>query len=250
MKKTIAALFCLCLLLTGCVMTGPETTVPPVALSLTLQPITQRTTDDSGAEIFTLTYPKAIVTHPDSKVSQKISDDLDSLVARWTDGAAALEETAQQTWDDSVDQIPWYMSVEGTVTRMDDAVISLLFTYSEYSGGNHPIENTFSVNYNAKTGEVLKLSDILRKECPEYALVAQINRALAPSASELFDDYEAIVGNRFLEGRADNWYFSEKGLCFHFPPYDIGPYASGTIIAEMTYPQLRKILLDTYIRTE
>ena len=40
------------------------------------------------------------------------------------------------------------------------------------------------------------------------------------------------------------------GLCFHFAPYIIAPYASGTIIAEIPYDLLESVLKEQYLPSE
>jgi hypothetical protein len=39
-------------------------------------------------------------------------------------------------------------------------------------------------------------------------------------------------------------------LCFHFAPYDIAPYSSGTIIAELPYSTLTGVIVEKYIPSE
>ena len=41
-----------------------------------------------------------------------------------------------------------------------------------------------------------------------------------------------------------------SGLCFYFPPYEIAPYTSGVVVAEIPYEKLTGILKDDYFPAE
>jgi hypothetical protein len=47
-----------------------------------------------------------------------------------------------------------------------------------------------------------------------------------------------------------NWYFSNKGLCIYFDPYEIAPFSSGVVTAEISYSKLTGILKDSYFPAE
>ena len=61
-----------------------------------------------------------------------------------------------------------------------------------------------------------------------------------------------MVDDRFQRDVLDDesWYFSQTGLCFYFSPYEIAPYASGVIVAEVPYEQLTGILENAYFPEE
>ena len=64
----------------------------------------------------------------------------------------------------------------------------------------------------------------------------------------LYENYAVIVNQRFnTDPRTDeNWYFSQSGLCFYFAPYEIAPYTSGVITAEIPYEKLTGLLRPEY----
>ena len=239
MKRITAAALCLCLLLAGCVQAAPQITEPEILIDLQLHPKEHAVNDGSGTPIFTLTCPEPTLTHPDAAVRDAILLDLNTRIDQWTAEAETLENAAINA--DS-GQLPWYLSLEGSVTRADRDVVSLLFTLAKYTGGNHPSIQTISVNYDSKTGKALQLSDILKDGCDESELAVEVNRVLAVYAEDLFDDYESIVGQQFVGGNVENWYLTDSALCFHFAPYAIGPYATGTITAELPYSSISHLL--------
>jgi hypothetical protein len=110
---------------------------------------------------------------------------------------------------------------------------------------------TESVTYDLATGNALKLGDILADTIDSASLCTLISTALSPMADELYYDYEACLQDIFSVNfnSIHNWYFSRSGLNFHFAPYEIAPYSSGTIIATIPYEQLSNILREAYFPT-
>jgi hypothetical protein len=93
------------------------------------------------------------------------------------------------------------------------------------------------------------LDDVLEPDCNSDTLYQLVLNSLADQAEDLYYDYADALGDRFtgeLHSIKD-WYFSRNGLCFHFAPYDIAPYSSGTIIAELPYGNLEGILKEKYL---
>jgi hypothetical protein len=79
-----------------------------------------------------------------------------------------------------------------------------------------------------------------------------VDTALAPDADALYFDYQDWLKDIFSVdlNKITNWYFSQTGLCFHFAPYEIAPYSSGTIIATIPYEQLNGVLQAAFFPTK
>ena len=69
---------------------------------------------------------------------------------------------------------------------------------------------------------------------------------------DLFEGYEATVKDRFHKNLATDkdWYLSNNSLCFFFSPYEIGPYSTGIVVAEIPYANLTDILNNAYFPAE
>jgi hypothetical protein len=243
MKRLLAGAFCLCLLLSGCNRSNPS---PADPLHLELCPVTNSVTDSNGTEVLTLTYPELKLSRCDDAVANRIMDDLKGRIADYRSDGATLEAAARTAAADQENFIPWFAKLEGTVMRQDETVLSIFFTYSVYCGGNHSNTDTFSVTYVAKNGKILQLADILKNDRSVKELAVEVNRVLVPSANDLFDDYESLIGQQFASDSIDNWYLTETALCFHYAPYAISPYASGIITAEIPYAELEDFLTSNY----
>lgn len=279
MKKTLAALLCLCLALTcaGCnsapasnhatiagstpddLVTTPST--EPYHSEQLQQPmhgismvtVSEDTHADDGEVVFTRSYQKIglILNGKDSQ--SVIAADLDRRTTEFlSDTADMVKEAQSQYAEGSEYWSPYFMDISYTPTRIDQSVLSLFCNYIVQSGGVHPIQYTGSITYDLATGKTLTLTDILEGSCTGSDLSALVEAVLEPMAEELYFDYQDSLEDIFSADLSNisNWYFSHTGLCFHFAPYEIAPYSSGTIIAAIPYEQLEGILLEEFFPTE
>lgn len=272
MKKLMAflAIGCLLLGLVGC--SAEQSIKPPVSVpnggvstrdipyitetvetvlpmhAIVLPPVKETVTADDGTALVSLSFqqPQVILHNP--ALEEKIIGDLQTRIGPILSDAAELEEQARQDYPENEFWSEYFIDVSYTPTRLDQAVLSLFSNSFSYSGGPHPSLVTDSVNYDLGTGDVMCLDDILTPECTSDTLYQLILKSLSEQADDLYYDYADALGDRFTGElhSIEDWYFSQNGLCFHFAPYDIAPYSSGTIIAELPYGSLAGVLKDQY----
>lgn len=274
MKKFFAALTCVCLALTvaGC-SAAPNDTKPDAAIpsgdviitfpsepfhseqlqqpmhAIVMPTVSQNTLADDGTVLFTRSYQRIQLILNGSEVETVIASDLEKRMNSILSGSADIEDFAREDYTDPEFWAPYFTDISYTPTRIDQSVMSLFCNYSSFSGGIHPSLVTESVTYDLSTGNTLKLGDILMDGYSGADLSALISAILAPVSDELYYDYETYLQDIFsvnLNSIA-NWYFSRTGLCFHFEPYEIAPYSSGTITATIPYADLNGILREQYL---
>lgn len=228
--------------------TEPE--IDPLPMHAIAMPtVSKSTTSDDGTVLFTLSYQEIELFLNGSDAEDAIIADLQSRMITIFDDAPQVEGYAREDFLEADTWNPYFVDVTYTPTRIDQSVISLFGNHSSYSGGTHPSLVTESVSYDLTTGKALTLSDILEKDCTGQTLCDLISEVLSPTADQLYRDYEDVLED-FFSANLDSistWYFSRSGLCFHFSPYVIAPYASGTIVAEIPYEKLDDVLKDTYL---
>lgn len=275
MKRPFSIILCLCLALAagGCaqdpevpettgnlpttnvIITPPTEPAPPEIIqqpmhAIAMPTVTESTLAEDGTLLFTKTYQKFQLLMSNTEVSDIISTDLQSRLGTALYDAADIEATARISYDPQAPWSPYLMEVTYTPTRIDQAVLSLFGNHLSYRGSIHPSLITESITYDLATGNALTLGDILADEVDGTDICGLIVEALAPRAEQdLYGDHQEVLQDRFshnYEGLVD-WYFSRTGLCFHFSPYDIAPYSSGTIIAEIPYEKLTGIILEKYL---
>lgn len=226
--------------------------LPMVSVSL---PVTTDTVKaDDGTVIFEYTHQDIVLSLNDSNVADDVINDFRARVANTQSYADNVLAQAQQEYTGSSNWIAYQYSISYKPTRIDSGVLSLFGADASYSGSSHPTDHYSAANYDLVTGDVLTLSDILAKGVTAKTLSDAALEVLAAQIDEyrLFAGYETIVSERFNRKFTtdQSWYFSNKGLCFYFAPYEIAPRVSGVVVAEIPYGKLLGILKDEYFPAE
>lgn len=226
--------------------------LPMVAVSLPI--ITQTEIASDGTELFRYTYQNISLVVPDPEVADKAilhflnKTDMQENAEQILAAAKSVYAENSHNWTPYVSQVLY------TPTRVDQSVMSLSGSHTTYTGTPHPETVYSSLNYNMLTGEFLTLPEILVAEDSGDKLSQFIIDILSKQKESLYirDGFEDTVKARFAKSLSDDfdWYFSFEGLIFYFVPYDIAPYASGVIKAEIPYTQLTGILKDDYFPRE
>jgi len=131
------------------------------------------------------------------------------------------------------------------IHRADSNVFSVLYNGYSYEGGAHGYYYCFGENYDTKTGELLKLEDVITDTGAIPALVQeQLNRFWDPSSF-----YTDLDLNQYFKDNSDSitWCLDYHGITFYFNPYEIAPYASGIQIATITFADHPEIFTEKYV---
>lgn len=220
-------------------------------LAIVLPPTKETVTAEDGTDLFSMSFQHTQVILHNEVAEEKIISDLQSRNDSILNNAYQIESQARSDYPGNEYWTEYFIDIAYTPTRLDQAVLSLFGNTTSYSGGAHPSLSTDSVTYDVQTGEVVSLDDILTPECSSDTLYQLILKSLESQAEDLYYDYADALGDRFTGElhSIQDWYFSRSGLCFHFAPYDIAPYSSGTVIAELPYSTLAGILNEKYFPT-
>lgn len=272
MKKIISRLLAVCLLLclVGCKKDAPansntEPTDEPVStepivldapfLAVGLPAITDSITAEDGTTIFTASQPYMTLTMEGQATADLIINDFMNRVSNAMSTAETIKAAATAAYsDNTTNWTPYSIEINYTPIRIDPNVLSLYGTIVSYSGGVHPDYACVSANYNMISGDPLTLGSILTHEDAIPKLRDLLIRELEAQADDKFlrEDFQNDIIQRFEKDVSfdEEWYFSETGLCFYFAPYQIAPYSSGVIIAEIPYSELIGIIEDAYFPAE
>ena len=223
--------------------------------SVSLPVITDTEKAPDGTTLLTNTYQSITLNIPDTAVTDVITENFLAVIDEYSgEYAAELLEYAKNEYAQSQNFMSYMNSIIFEPMRLDSSILSLFGDHAFYTGGIHPNSAFMSITYDLCTGQVISLEDILAEAEDSDALYTLTMEALASikESKYLFDNYEESVKLQFSDGRKyDNgWYLSDTGLCIYFPPYEIAPYASGAIIAEIPYKKLNGVLKDAYFPLE
>lgn len=197
--------------------------------------------------------------------SIKASDDAVKATydADYADNKSFMEESLELA-DDG--EMSWSMSNFVNLVRCDDTVFSYFRTDDSYLGGAHPNSYIIGYNFDSKTGDELKLSDVVTDYDKAYEFVLSELDKMQQEEDwlEYFDDYKDSV-NRMFYGTDVNeadtdayetygsepsiqWTMDENSIHITFNRYDIASYAMGTI--DVVIPYSSELLNKNYFKAE
>ncbi len=108
--------------------------------------------------------------------------------------------------------------------------------FSEFSGGAHPNNWGFYVNYDIRNGKEISLSSLL---------VQDYETRLNALGERVFTETHGAEGWDFEPGKfelSDHFAITRSGLLFRWDPYEIGPYAAGAPEILIRYSEIRQLI--------
>lgn len=233
-------------------VSGESTDVQIPMVSVSLPIVKESDLADDNTEISNYIYQNISMIHPEPEVADKIILDFLNRVDEISTDIESIRTAAKQNYTGS-NWTPYLCQITYKPMRIDSGVLSLVGNYVSYSGTPHPESTVVSINYDMVSGDVTVLDDIITSDGTK-TLIDEVTRSLNAQKSEmfLFDDFEDTVKSRFVNSLSHeySWYFSETGLCFYFSAYEIAPYSSGVIVAEVPYEKLAGIMDNAYFPAE
>ena len=169
-------------------------------------------------------------------------------------GFEELEQEAKEAVPEMGDYpMAYCVKYDTTVLRADTVVTSLITHYEDYKGGAHGTYYNYGVNFDSATGEELSIKDVVDEavldELPGIIAEALLKRY----GSEVFysdaDTAEAIAETIKTNYGADYIYsfgLGYEGITFYFQPYELAPYAAGSISATLKYEDYPGIVDKKY----
>ncbi|MCD8188738.1 MAG: DUF3298 and DUF4163 domain-containing protein [Clostridiales bacterium] len=261
---------------TGTASAGSENT------SITFETVEGSVTGDDGKEIVTYSYQVPTVTLADTAAQAAVQADLDAVVetfVAYVQGEFATQaEESYATYYEGTEDGSYGFSDDMTfvVSRIDDAVISLVIDEQGYSGGAHGWDNRYCRNYDAQTGETLTfemLGENFRSTAEELVLA----KAAEMQAEEeiFFEDYATYIPFVVCDGTelcadvyaqvypdlygADSseeapegtleptYYLTQEGITFLSGEYVMQPYAGGIVEIFLSYDDLIDVMNSQYM---
>lgn len=279
MKKILSILLCAAMLLAaGCTKSPAGTTEPtstpvqttpsepdpteqvvlPVPLdiplmSLTAPVVTHTHRAADGTALFTYDCQSFDLTLEDPQIADAIVIDLLNLTDFENAAVQSILSEAKAAYTKQADWVPYGFRTLYSPKRFDANILSLYGSQRIQNGAHHSSSAVISVTYDLFSGRRLTLTDILKKSYSADTLSQLISESLQTLAQQgmLYSDYAYVISELFTTNKpSDSWFFSNKGLCFYFAPYEIAPYSAGTVVAEVPYCALTELLRDEYFPAE
>ena len=148
---------------------------------------------------------------------------------------ADYDELAESARNESQGDVffgPYVLKETMTVRRADSNVFSILTGTYYYGGGAHGYSAYSGATFNSKTGEQLKLSDIVSDGAMlQEKVQEQLDRWY--SETEFYATLDGYFGD--LDSDTIAWTLDRYGLTIYFNQYDLAPYASGIQVVTVPY---------------
>jgi hypothetical protein len=175
------------------------------------------------------------------KFNQEIKTMISKETAEFKQGA--VEVSAEDTPGNPDGGSSLYTNFD--VMLATDDLISVVFDVSDYSqGAAHPNNYAFVVNYDLKSGKLLKLADLFKPGSDYLNVISQFAISdLKKNAGQGGYDNEWVEKGAGPESdNYSDWNISKKGLVITFDPYQVGSYAEGTKHVLVPYSALKDII--------
>lgn len=192
-------------------------------------------------------YPH-IVNTTKSEAIDKINSEIEGQIQGLYTTNCPIAEEAAKEYDQSSSQaggkksslLPFEMGTKYEVTFNQSGLLSFYIVEYEYLGGAHPNSSRKGYTYDLMKGEIQKASDLMvwsDKKIKQYIATAIAKEASKSPESFFMEEVEKLGNLKFKE----QFYLEDKGITFFFNPYEIAPYAAGTIETTILYEGNEKL---------
>jgi hypothetical protein len=135
----------------------------------------------------------------------------------------------------------WYYKAQVHVETLSDTLISLSVNDEYFTGGAHGGAGTYFITINPKTGQEIKLEDVLKPGFITYFTHEGERsfrevRGLADTTSLMNSGFE-FADNKFQLN--SNYGFRPEGIVFVYNSYEIAPYAMGPTQIVIPYDRIK-----------
>lgn len=180
----------------------------------------------------------------DPEGSEKIANNLPEVAKGFFKSVA----DAQKEMPDAATMVYTYEAL-GDTLLITPGVISLYYNESTYTGGAHGNYNTSFYNFDAATGKLLALQEIIRDTLALNKL-AEIKFKVEETAMAKENGIEFKMEDYFFPENKfilpQNIGITKEGLRLLYNPYEVAAYARGMIILDIPWQELKGIVVEKY----
>lgn len=244
----------LLLTISACEWGKPGKTAPPAITRDTLKykyTVYAQKADDCGNRKDS-TCTDVSINYPEFEQQQPLNDTIQSHVANLFQlnekmTLHSVKQLANQFMaiykaDTYAGKMAYRLHVAAKVNRQDSSLLTVELSGDIFTGGAHGGTATGFLNWNTKSGQVIKLKDLLKDNYDttltavgEKVFRKQEHLADTASLREYFFAHEKFVLNQ-------NFIITPAGLRFVYNEYEIKPYAAGQTSLLIPYSLIKNLL--------
>jgi Deacetylase PdaC/Protein of unknown function (DUF3298) len=214
---------------------------------------------DSVHTSFRVKYPQlsggeeAIMTKINAQIEQMVKDQTfsmdDTVQTSKTGSVEALAKGFLKEFEDftkeneDMPSMGWEYDGSGDTLLISPKVISIYYQVYSFTGGAHGNSNITYLNFNAQTGDLLKLTDIV-SDTTALKKIAELKFEKTQKQFAKDNDFEYDRTSYFWEKPfylPANIAVTKTGLLFMYNPYEAAAYALGPISFDLTWEELGAI---------
>lgn len=137
-------------------------------------------------------------------------------------------------------------SIKYEIPKMDDKIISIQFTSSEYlTGQAHPLSTFMVFNYSLKQNTRLKISDLFKKDSNYLQTLSEITfQKLHDHFAEDNNDFDDFIksGTESKKENFEKFILKKDSLQILFDPYQVAPYVAGPQVVDIPFSEIAGLL--------
>lgn len=139
-----------------------------------------------------------------------------------------------------------YNEIDAQVMRADTNVFSIHHFNSYDALGPHGSYSHYGRNFDTKTGEILKVSDVITDMEKLEEIIR--NSILNGEKGNLVDEtlFEEFMSDVKKDEENISWIIDYDSVIFLFNPYDIAPYAAGNFSVNLPFEEYPDLFLEKY----
>jgi hypothetical protein len=211
---------------------------------------------DTTITSIAINYPKlsggneAVMNKINTQIEQMVKDQMfsmdDTVQTTKTGSIETLAQGFLKEFEDftkeneDMPSMGWDYDGGGDTLLISPKVISIYYQAYSFTGGAHGNSNITYLNFNAQTGDLLKLTDIV-SDTTALKKLAELKFEKTQKVFAKDNDFEFNKSDYFWENPfflPANIAITKTGLLFMYNPYEAAAYAMGPISFDLTWQEL------------
>lgn len=240
MKKTLSLFLasCMALLVFGASAAGYEVLLDSVEDTYVK--------DDTPLVTFRATFPQMLAME-DTDIMDRVNHGIQDTVRDESD-YAALCDAADEVFSEGAGDFSvaaYSATVEAETKLSTDALFTVLYGFTLYTGGAHGDDWYIAEQYDLSTGDLVAVRSMVTDPDAFHAraaelLLSEIQTQNLHTERGYVDEYESVVADFSM----DQAYFGEEGLVIFFNPYEIAAYVEGMQAITLPMDSVAEFLND------
>ena len=185
-------------------------------------------------------YPVEVARYPNFK--QAVDEFLSTREAEFM-------MFAQEFYSADFDEYPYTMDITYSITSYGADIQSILFSIYEFTGGAHGNLYFHAITYDVANDMQIEFLDLFQEEFnPLWTISPIVQESLLMQLEDMSDaDWIADgTGDEVFENY-QNFVVTDEALVFHFPPYQVAPYAAGPQSVSIPWADINVVLAPPFL---